>query len=150
MERAGVKEWFTITRSKVAAFALLCVAVSTGFVIYMQVRLTNILAAPDWCARAINAEKLAQTRSTSAIESCVSLLDKQVGSLALNSHIFAGIIALCLLVLMVIVVAGGRLSFSASREGINADISSEAAGAAAQVASAAADEAETIANGKVL
>ena len=112
--------FFTITRGKVVAFALLCVAVTTGFIIYMQVALTEILAAPDWCARAINAEKLAVTRSTSAIESCVSLLDKQVGSLALNSHIFAGIIALSLLVLIVIVVAGARLDLEASKEGVKA------------------------------
>lgn len=139
-----MRGFFTITRNKIAAFALLCVAVTTGFVIYMQVALTEILAAPDWCARAINAEKLAQTRSTSAIESCVSLLDKQVGSLALNSHIFAGIIALSLLVLIVIVVAGAKLDLKASRDGIDAHMSRDAPAAADAVADAAQSAADEI------
>lgn len=137
--------WFAVTPGKIAAMALLLVGVSTAFVIYMQVRLTDILAAPDWCARAINAERLAQTRTTSAIESCISLLDKQVGSLAINSHIFAGIIALCLLVLVVIVLAGGRLNFKASREGIEGDISRDPAAAAQETATAAQDQADAIA-----
>lgn len=140
-----MSKFFEITQNKILAFALLCVAASSIFVIYMQIHLTEILATPDWCVRAINAEKLAQTRSATAFDGCVQLMDKQVGSLALNSHIFAGIIALCLLVLMVIVVAGGKLSFSASKTGVSADIGRDkVAQAAHQVADAAEKEATSI------
>jgi hypothetical protein len=142
-----MSRWFTITPGKIAAMALLLVGVSTAFVIFMQIRLTNILAAPDWCARAINAERLAQTRTASAIESCISLLDKQVGSLAINSHIFAGIIALCLLVLVVIVLAGGRLNLKASKDGVDVDISRDAEAAATEVADAAVERRDEIVGG---
>jgi hypothetical protein len=131
--------WYEITANKVLAFALLCVAASSAFVMYQQYRVTYILAAPDWCVRAINAERLSTARSESAFESCVSLLDKQVGSLAISNHIYAGIIALCLLVLMVIVVAGGKLKFKASKDEVDIDVSRDAA-AGARATADAADE----------
>lgn len=135
--------WFTITPNKVLAFALLCVAVTTAFVIFMVVKLTNILAAPDWCSRAINSERLQQVRSESTIGTCSDLLLKQVGSLALNSHIFVGIIALCLLVLIVIVVAGGKLDFSGGKDGVTVRVErDDAALAAKETAEAAAEKAE--------
>lgn len=130
---------------KIVGFALVCVAVSTGFIIHMQMKLTDILAAPDWCARAINAEKLAAGRQATSIETCKDLLLKQVGSLALNSHIFAGIIAVCLLVLIVIVVAGAQLRGKVSRDGAEVDISRDAPAAANAVAEAAVDKADEIA-----
>ena len=104
---------------KVLAFALVVVAVTSAFILYMNWKLTNILAAPDWCARAISAEKLAKARDQT---SCGELLLKQVGSLAINNHIYAGVIALCLLALMVIVVAAGNISFSVSKSGASANI----------------------------
>jgi uncharacterized iron-regulated membrane protein len=136
--------WYEITANKVLAFALICVAVSSAFVMWQQYRVTNILAAPDWCIRAINAEKLSTVRTESAFERCVQLLDKQVGSLAISNHIYAGIIALCLLVLMVIVVAGGRLKFRASKDEVEADISRDPAAAAQKTADAAQEKADAI------
>lgn len=137
-----MSRWFTITQNKVLAFALLCVGISSGFVMFMQYRLTDILSAPDWCVRAINAEKLSTPRSSSAFESCVSLLDKQVGSLATSNHIYAGIIALCLLVLIVIVIAGGKLDFEVGKDSVKVKIERDEA--AARVADAAVDEAAAV------
>jgi hypothetical protein len=125
--------------------ALICVAVTSIFIMYMSYWLVDILSAPEWCARAINAERLSADRATSSVDLCKDLLLKQVGSLAMNSHIYAGVIALCLLVLIVIVIAGGRLNLSASKSGINTSIGKEvdpvaAAQVTADAAQAQADE----------
>lgn len=145
---SGWSRFFEITQNKVLAFALLCVAASSAFVMYQQYRVTDILASPDWCVRAVNAEKLSAVRSSSAFESCVELMDKQVGSLAISNHIYAGIIALCLLVLMVIVVAGGKLKFAASKDRVEVDVGKDtpAAEAAKETAEAAVDKAQEIAD----
>lgn len=47
-----------------------------------------------------------------------------MSALAINSYIFGGVIALCLAALMIIVVAGGRLSFTGNKDGVSANISS--------------------------
>jgi hypothetical protein len=77
------------------------------------------------------------------------LLKIQLKALATNSFIFGGVIALCLLTLIVIVIAGGRLQFSASKTGVSGNMSSAedaaAATAAAQTAGAAVTEAGKIA-----
>lgn len=111
-------------RNTIRTFALICVAVTSAFLVGLAIWLIAILSAPDWCVRAIGAAQQA-SRPESAIGSCFVLLQQQVAALALNSHIAIGIIALCLGVLMVIVVAGGRLSFKAGRDGASADIGSD-------------------------
>jgi hypothetical protein len=141
-----LSKFFEITANKVLAFALICVAASSAFVMWMQLMLVGTLSSPDWCARAINAEKLATVRGQSSISICASLFDKQLGSLAVGLFINAGTNALCLLVLIVIVVAGGKLQFKANREGVDVGIG-KAAAAAQQTAAAAVDKAEEISNG---
>lgn len=128
----------------VRTFAVVTVAITSIFVMAMAWWLTTILAAPDWCARAINAEKITGGRATSAFETCKDLLLKQVGSLALNSHIYAGITALCLLVLIVIVIAGGRLSFTASKTGVSANVGKDEGSAAQFVADKGQDAANQV------
>lgn len=139
----------TQPRNTIRTFALVCVAVTSVFVIGMGIWLTFILSARDWCARAIGAAQSAE-RPSAAISGCFTLLHDQVAALAWNSHIFAAVIGLCLFVLMVIVIAGGRVSFKASKEGISGDIVRDdaplppAAAAAQQVAGAAAEKADEI------
>lgn len=107
----------------VLGFALLCVGVTSGFVMYMSVWMTKLLSDPSWCDRAIGAAKEnAAGRPESAFGGCFALLTQQMSALAINSFIFAGVIALCLLVLMLIVVAGGKMSFSGTREGLSMNI----------------------------
>lgn len=113
----------TQPRNTIRTFALICVAVALVFIMAMSYWLTTILAAPEWCGRAINAEKLAAGRATSAVELCKDLLLEQVSAIATNSHIYAGSIGIVLIALMLIVVAGGRLSFSASKTGIAGNLS---------------------------
>lgn len=124
----------------VRAFALACVALTSTFVCFMIWWLTGLLADRSWCFTALGAGK---GTGTDAFTACVGLLTIQIKALAENSVIFVGVIALCLLVLIVVVVAEGKLTFKASKDGIDADIGKGPAAAQA-VAGAAADKAEEI------
>lgn len=129
-------------RSSIRTWALVVVGATSAFLIGISIWLTFILSAPDWCNRAVGAAKYVDGRPAEAIQGCFGLLSRQVKALALNSHIAIGIIALCLLVLVVIILAGGRVNFTASKDGVSADIGRERA--AKRVADAARDEAEQI------
>lgn len=126
-------------------FAILCVAVSSGFIMFMATKLTNTLASPDWCARAMKAEQLSGTRNSS---SCIDLLTIQVKSLAVDNHIYSVTLAVCLAVLVVVVLAKARLDLEASKAGGKISVGSEpkspVAAAAEAVAGAANDKAQEI------
>jgi hypothetical protein len=127
--------------------ALVCVAFTSAYVMWMGWKITMILSGPDWCSRALQAERISAQNFT-GLKDCVDLLTIQLKSLATNSHIVFGVVALCLLVLIVIVIAGGKLNFSASKTGINANMGRDpdpVADAAKQVAGAAQEEADAIA-----
>lgn len=128
----------------IRGFAVLCVAVTSGFVMVMSYRLLNVLAGPGWCATALGAGKASSVDGTpiKGLEACVGLLTIQLKSLANNSYIFGMVIALCLLTLIVIVIAGGRLSFKGG--GLETDISSPAPAAAQAVADSAQTTADAI------
>lgn len=140
----------TRPHNTIRTFALICVAVTTAFLMGMAVWYTKLVSGRDWCSRAIGAEEAAEggtrQRSETAVEACMNLLDKQVSILGINSHVLIGILALCLLALMVIVVAGGRMSIKASASGIEADMSSkdDQLAGAKRVEGAAREERETI------
>ncbi len=133
-------------KGTIRTFALICVAVTSAFLLAMIVWYTSILTGKDWCATAIGASQdVLGIRPETAMKSCFSLLDKQVGALALTLHMFAGVIALCLLALMVIVVAGGHISFKAAKDGLAGSIGGGDAPEAAQdVADAAQDKADEV------
>lgn len=88
-------------------FAVLCVAVTSTFVMYMSYTLVSILSSPGWCGKALQAERIS-SQNFGGLTACVGLLTIQLKSLAFNSYIFAGVIAVCLGVLVVIVIAGGQ------------------------------------------
>ncbi|MFL6728069.1 MAG: hypothetical protein ACJ8FS_16375 [Sphingomicrobium sp.] len=98
--------------------AVICVAITSAYVMLMGYWINDTLAGPLWCSRAIGADKVDTNSKVDAATACVSLLTIQLKSLATNSHILFGVVALCLLTLIVIVVAGARLDFKASKEGI--------------------------------
>jgi hypothetical protein len=133
----------------IRGFAVLCVAVTSGYVMWMGWRLSNILASPDWCSKALQAERITPGNSFVGLTACVDLLKIQLKAIATDSHVFAGVVAMCLLTLIVIVIAGGRLQFAASKSGISGNMSSAedeaASAAAAQTAGAAVAEAGKIA-----
>lgn len=112
----------TEVRNTIRTFALVCVAITSIFVMAMIIWLTRLLSDPSWCDRAIGAAKDASQRA-SAFGGCFSLLTQQMAALATNSFIFGGCVALCLAALMIIVVAGGKISFSGNKDGVSANIS---------------------------
>lgn len=129
-------------KTLILVFALICVAVASGYVLWQGDRLIDVLSGPGWCKTALGAEQASSTEGTvKGLDACVGLLTIQLKSLATNSYILHGALALCLLVLMVIVVAGGRLDFSVSKTGASANIGrAEAADAVAGAAEKKADE----------
>jgi hypothetical protein len=129
-------------------FALVFAAAVVTFGAYQRIRQTNILATPDWCARAINAEKLTPGRQET---SCGELMKIQLKAVATNSHIDAGAQAIALIAIILLVVAGGNLTLAVSKTGANLGLSRsqrEAAAAGAnEAAGAAKDKADDIAGG---
>lgn len=134
----------------VRIFALTCVAATSAYVMWQGWRLVDILAAPTWCSRAINASNEGD-QPEFAVSGCFSLLKDQVAALAVTTHIYAGVIAFCLAALMVIVVANGRAS-GKGPGGFELDIGGNreptAPEAAQIVAGAAVDAADTISETK--
>jgi hypothetical protein len=102
-----------IKNQPVRFFALVCVAVTSAFVMYMRYAELQVLASPDWCNRILKADQIAPASRMDAALACVGLQRVQLEAYATNSFIDGGTIALCLLALMVIVVAGGHLNFTA-------------------------------------
>lgn len=125
----------------IRAAALIIVAVTSAFLMWMAYKITDILAAPDWCARALRADAMTPDARIDGLKACVDLLTIQLKSLATNSHILFGTIALCLGVLVVIVLAGARLAgkvfgneIDVSRQDAEATGAQKAAGAAQEKA----------------
>lgn len=130
-------------RNSIRTWAMVAVAVSSLFTIGIAIWLIYILSGQDWCNRALGAAKYATGRPLEAIDACFNLMGEQVDTLGLALLIVIGVQAMSLLVLVVIVLAGGRLSFTASRDGISGDMGSdEAARAVADAADVKAAEIE--------
>lgn len=108
----------------IRAAALVIVTIIGAFIMLMDWRTSNILSSPFWCSRAIGADKADVNSKVDAAASCVNLLAIQLHGLVTDSHIRVLVEAFVLLVLVVIVIAGGRLSFKGSKEGIEGNISS--------------------------
>lgn len=108
-----------VKNQPVRTFALVCVAVTSAFVMYVRYWELEILSSPDWCNRAMKAEQLAEGSRLDAALACVGLQTIQIKAIANNSYIDGGTIALCLLALMVIVVAGGHLSVATKLGSVN-------------------------------
>jgi hypothetical protein len=129
-------------RATIRTYALVAVSLTSLALIGFAWWLIGILAGRDWCDRAIGAAKDA-TRPESAVAGCFTLLHQQVLALSVNSYIALGTLALCLAVLVVIVIAGGKLSFKASATGVEADVGhdpNDAAQFVADKAQGAADQ----------
>lgn len=131
----------------IRAFALICVAAIAVYIGWMAMKINDTLAGAGWCRTALGAEKISGKDATiQGLEACVGLLQIQLKSLATNSHILFGSLALCLVTLIVIVVAKGKLA----GEGFGAKIDlggDPAARAADEVAGAAIDQADEIKGG---
>lgn len=126
------------------AFGLVCVAATSAYLIYLSLWLVQTLAARDWCAQAIGADKATKglPGGVDALTACVGLLTLQVKALALDSHIAIGTLALCLAVLVVVVIANARLEGKAGTTGVDLKIGSrDDVVVGAQIATDAAQQA---------
>jgi hypothetical protein len=103
----GVK--LGLPRNPIRWVAVICVAITSAYIMWMGYRLNETLSGPNWCARALGAEKASPGQTIKGLDACISLLTIQLKAIATNSHILFGVVALCLLILIVIVVAGGKL-----------------------------------------
>lgn len=128
-------------RRSIRTFALVCVAVTSCYVMGMRVWAYYMIGA-DWCVKGLGAAKYATGRPEYALKHCFEIQQQQLQVIREGSLIDGGVIALCLAVLMVIVVAGGRLSFKASQSGLETEIGRDEAARA--VADAAEEKAEEI------
>lgn len=136
---------FSLFRDQpVRAFALLCVAVTSGFLAYLAILLIRTLSSPTWCGTALQAERITAKDSFVGLTACVDLLKIQLNALALNSQIVIGTFAMCLGVLVVIVIAGAKL---AGKGPGGIEVAIDAQKAADQVAGAAVEEAAEIKEG---
>ena len=133
-------------KNPIRAFAVLCVAITSAFVMWLASWIIGVLAGPGWCKTALGAEKVSGSDGTvKGLDACVSLLTIQLKALATNSFIMLGVIAMCLLVLIVVVIAGAKLDLEANRDGVKAKLGSDkdpedAAAEAAQITAAAAQQ----------
>ena len=123
--------------------ALICVTATSIFFGYLAYRLIDILGSPDWCGRALQAERITAGNTFVGLTACVDLLKMQLGALARTLLIVVGTFALCLGVLVVIVLAGARLAGKIA-DIVDVNVSRDAADAAQQTAAAAPDTADAI------
>lgn len=138
-----------VKNQPVRTFALICVAITSAYIMYMGYWIMEILSSPGWCNRTLAADKIVKDSSFDALSACIGLLTIQLKAVAQTGLVYAGTLALCLLALMVIVVAGGHLSFTGPG-GTSANMGGGPGGetpegkAAKQVAGAAATEAANV------
>lgn len=123
------------------------VGVSSVFIMGLLIWQTRILTEGKWCSRALSAEQLTSSHGDHRIDAmtaCIGLLKDQVDYIGLSHLIGMGVIALCLLVLVVIVLSDARLELQASKDGFSLNTSKDAGKAAQEVADAAQEEADDI------
>ena len=137
----------TEPRNLIRAWALAAVGVTSAALISFGAWLIWLLGVSDWCGRAVGASKAADARPEYAVGGCFNLLDKQVSGLTVALFIALGTLALCLLVLNVIVLAGGKLAFKASKDGVETTIDREPEQAAQFVADKAQGAADQVKGG---
>ena len=107
----------SIKEHPIRFFALICVAATSIFLMVVALRLLNVLSSPDWCSKAIQAERITPGNTFIGLTACIDLLKLQLGSISIDSHIVFGSFALCLLVLIVVVIAGGKVDLQLDKTG---------------------------------
>lgn len=138
--------WSVIKKNPISAFAVLLVGLIAIYIGYMNYWLTEVLAGPGFCGKAVGADKLTPgTNTVSVLNGCIDLLKLQLSALGTNSHIFAATFGLCLTVLIVVVIAGARASAKANTTGFELNVGKhEAEQAADHVVEGAKDAAAEV------
>jgi hypothetical protein len=98
----------TVARNPISFFAVICVASAAILLYFITDRLLDVLESPQWCAKAIQAEKISPGSTFKGLDSCLDLLKMQLSSLGTGFHIALGAFSFSLVVLVVVVVAGAK------------------------------------------
>lgn len=122
----------TLARNPISTFAVFCVASTAGWLGYMSYRLLGVVASPDWCSKAIQAERISPGSTFVGLTACVDMLKIQLGGAVSAFHIVLGSFSFSLIVLIVVVVAGAKASGKLGSSGVEFDVGKEREDAAAQ------------------
>lgn len=117
----------TIAKNPISLFAVLCVAATASYLGYITYRLISVLESETWCGNAIQAEKISPGSTYVGLTTCVDLLKIQLQAVATGFHISVSSFALCLIVLVVVVIAGARASWKLSEKGFEGSVERNAA-----------------------
>ncbi len=120
----------TLARNPISFFAVMCVASTSFFLGWLTYRLIGVLESPDWCSKALQAERIS-TETKGGLTSCVDLLKTQLEAVATGFHISTGGFVFVLIVLIVVVVAGAKANFKLGTDGIEGNVSRDSAADAA-------------------
>jgi hypothetical protein len=113
----------TLAKNPISTFAVLCVMATGVFLGYTILKLLAVLSSPDFCSRALQAERITPGNTFVGLVACVDLLKLQVQAEANALLISMGGYNLVLVVLVVVVIAGARASGKVAATGIEFDVS---------------------------
>lgn len=132
----------TVSRNPISFFAVVCVASAAWLLYIITDRLLDVLESPQWCAKAIQAERISPGTTFKGLDSCLELLKMQLSSLGTGFHIALGAFSFSLIVLVVVVIAGAKANAKLPG-GLELDVgpAKAAANAAADHVAAGAEEA---------
>lgn len=137
--------WKQIQQHPIRFFALLATVFLGSYLGYITDRLLDVVSSDQWCAKAVQAERITPGTTFQGLTGCIDVLKLQVPVLGTALQIAIASYAASMLVLVVIVVAAAKGSFTLPG-GVGANVS-PAAEAANEVAGAAVDKAgEIVAN----
>jgi hypothetical protein len=131
----------SIARNPISFFAVFCVMSTAGYLAFISDRLVDVLESPNWCGKALQAERMSN-QNFGGLTACKDLLMIQVPILGTGLHIVLGGFVFCMVVLVVVVVAGAKASGKLPG-GMEFNMGKDAAAAADHVvegAEAAAEE----------
>ncbi len=123
---------------------LVAMLIAAGFIIWS-------LMSGNWCDAAVDSDRAVRANNMDAARACVGLLMEQLKTLGTALLSIIAAVAIGFIVLVVLLIADGKVSFSASRSGVSGNIAGRgdtpppAQAAAEQVAEAANEEAADIA-----
>jgi hypothetical protein len=100
----------TLATNPISTFAVLCVACTAGWLGYMSYQLLGVVSSPDWCANAIDAERITPGATYVGLTTCVEMLKIQLAGAVEGFHIALYAFAFSLVVLIVVVVSGAKAS----------------------------------------
>lgn len=121
----------TLAKNPISTFAVMCVMATGAFLGYTTLRLLDTVSSFDWCAKAVQAERITPGQTFLGLTSCVDLLKMQVGGMVNALLISLGSYSFTLIVLIVVVVAGAKATGKVGAAGVEFDVGKQDVAAAA-------------------